>query len=155
MPRSISYARLEQGEMEQFHGAAVMALRQRQVGARLRQFRARHGVIQAYQELALLDGLAFLEFDGLDAAGHFRPQDDRLIGPQAADGRQPAREGDFLDGCNGHPGRGGGSGFGDGLGGRGRRRQPARHKNAERGPRGQPCRNRGQQYCFFHARMWR
>ena len=92
---------------------------------------------------------------GLDAAGHFRPQDNRLIGPQAADGRQPAREGDFLDGGNGHPGRGGGSGFGNGLGGRGGRRQPARHKNAERGPRGQPCRDGGQQYCFFHARMWR
>ncbi|MNI37184.1 hypothetical protein D3C73_912650 [compost metagenome] len=134
-----------------------MALRQRQVGARLRQFGARHGIVQPNQHLAPGNRLAFLEFNGLDPPHHFRPQHDGFVRSQAAHGGQAARERNFLDGGNLDPNGSSrrGNRPGGALGGRGcAGRKPSRHENTKCGPRGQPGRDGGQQYSFFHARMW-
>ena len=55
-----------------------MALRQGKVGPRLGQLGSRHGIVQPDQRVAALDGLAFLELDGLDAARDLGPQGIRV-----------------------------------------------------------------------------
>ena len=110
----------------QFDRAPVMSLGQRQIGPRLRQLGARHGVVQTHQRLPA-PRAALPEIDALDAAGHFRPQHHGLVRAQAAHGRDAARERHLPDRGDLHPLR---HRLGGRLRGRNRLRRPRRTRTS-------------------------
>ncbi|MNN74189.1 hypothetical protein D3C81_1903600 [compost metagenome] len=74
--------------MEQLPGALQTALGQLQIGPCLGQLGAAHRIVEADQQDAGRDPLAFLEMQGGDAPVDLRAQQHRLVGQQRAEGQQ-------------------------------------------------------------------